>query len=124
MTEKDFTPVYEALRALMAPHVADLVIKHDSPGNFYVVGPNLDYRGNEAYFGGMQIKKNYVSYHLMPVYMDPSLLDEVSEKLRKRMQGKSCFNFKQIDPELFAELEKLTEGCAVWFKEKVETWQY
>jgi hypothetical protein len=27
----------------------------------------------ELFFGGVQIKKNYVSYHLMPVYMEPAL---------------------------------------------------
>jgi hypothetical protein len=32
----------------------------------------------------------------------------VSEQLLARMQGKSCFNFKAVDEELFGELEKLT----------------
>jgi hypothetical protein len=43
----------------------------------------------------------------MPVYLHPELLEDVSEALKKRMQGKSCFNFKQIDDALFAELEAL-----------------
>jgi hypothetical protein len=40
----------------------------------------------------VQIKKNYVIYHLMPVYLNPGLLEGMSPGLRKRMQGKSCFN--------------------------------
>jgi hypothetical protein len=32
--------------------------------------------------------------------------------LRRRMQGKSCFNFKRPDPDLMAELEALTRAAA------------
>jgi hypothetical protein len=45
----------------------------------------------------------------MPVYVFPDLLDSTSPELKKRMQGKSCFNFKTPDPTLFAELALLTE---------------
>ena len=56
----------------------------------------------------VQVGKAYVSYHLMGVYGNPKLLDGVSKKLLARMQGKSCFNFKTVDEELFEELERLT----------------
>lgn len=124
MTAKNFEPVYQKLRTLMEKHISGMIVKHDEPGNYYIIGPNPDYRGNEAYFGGMQIRKNYVSYHLMPVYMDPSLLENIPENLRKRMQGKSCFNFKKEDPELLTALDELTGNCADWFRENVETWKY
>ncbi len=54
------------------------------------------------------MNKAYVSYRLMPVYMYPDLLHDISPELRKRMQGKSCFNFKKMDEALFQELEGLT----------------
>jgi hypothetical protein len=44
----------------------------------------------------------------MPVYMYPDLLDEISLELKKRMQGKSCFNFKAIDDAQVEELARLT----------------
>jgi hypothetical protein len=53
--------------------------------------------------------KNYVSFHLMPVYMYPDLLEGASPGLMKRMQGKSCFNFKRVEPDTFEELRALTE---------------
>jgi hypothetical protein len=31
-----------------------------------------------------------------------------SKKLKARMQGKSCFNFRAVDEDLFKELEDLT----------------
>ena len=45
----------------------------------------------------------------MPVYGRPELLDAVSPQLRRRMQGKSCFNFSAIDESLMSELEALTQ---------------
>ena len=44
----------------------------------------------------------------MPVYMFPELLKGMSPELKKHMQGKSCFNFKKVEPDLFKELKELT----------------
>jgi hypothetical protein len=44
----------------------------------------------------------------MPVYAWPDLLEDASPELRKRMQGKSCFNFTTVDEALLAELAELT----------------
>jgi hypothetical protein len=54
------------------------------------------------------VGKRYVSYHLMPIYARPQLLDGISVDLRRRMQGKSCFNFTSVDERLMGELEALT----------------
>jgi hypothetical protein len=41
----------------------------------------------------------------------------MSPALKKRMQGKACFNFTAIDRELFEELEQVTErGYQAWKK--------
>ena len=37
-----------------------------------------------------------VSFHVFTVYMFPELLEGIGD-LRKRMQGKSCFKFLNID---------------------------
>jgi len=43
----------------------------------------------DIFFGGVQIKKNYLGFYLMPVYVNPKLLDGISTELKKSMQGKS-----------------------------------
>ncbi len=68
--------------------------------------------------GGVQVKKSYVSYHLMPVYERPELLDDISDELRARLLGKSCFNCKKVDDELFAQLEVLTHRCVSDFEQR------
>lgn len=69
------------------------------------------------YFGSVKINRSYVSFHLMPVYVFPELIDKISPDLKRRMQGKSCFNFKIVDDVLFAELTKLTEDGYLKYKQ-------
>ena len=102
--------VFDTLRSIMEPCARSLDIKHDEPGNFYVDTFHVMKNKKPLWFGGVQIKKNYVSYHLMPVYVNPQLLDGISADLKKRMQGKSCFNFKLVDEKLFKEIGKLTKA--------------
>ena len=62
-----------------------------------------------GYFAGIRRGKRYVSYYLMSVYASPELTASMSPELRRRMQGKSCFNFTSVDEPLFAELARVTE---------------
>ena len=84
-------------------HVTD-----DKPGSYILetdFHPKLKKR---LWFGAVRTGKNYVSYHVMPVYGHRPLLDGLSKELRARMQGKACFNFKTVNDALFAELDDLT----------------
>ena len=106
----DFNTTFEALRQIMLPYARRLVCTADQPGNLYVDTSHVMKNGKPLFFGAVQTRKRYVSYHLMPVYVDPALLTPISEGLRKRMQGKSCFNFTKVDQALFDELAQLTEN--------------
>lgn len=101
--------VFEELKAKMLATTGALDVIFDEPGNYSVNTFHTMKNGKPLWFGAVQIKKNYVSYHLMPVYVNPKLLVSISAALKKRMQGKSCFNFKVVDEELFSELATLTE---------------
>jgi hypothetical protein len=60
------------------------------------------------FFAGVRVTAKHVSFHLMPIYADPGLLDGVSPALRKHLKGRTTFNFTALDEELFSELEALT----------------
>ena len=94
----------------MFPYAAQLDCKTDREGELQLDTRHLMNNGQPLWFGGVQIRKNYVSYHLMPVYVNPALLADISPALKKRMQGKSCFNFASLDKPLFCELAALTEA--------------
>ena len=107
---KDLNAVYQELKAIMQLYAERLETTLDSDSELYVDTRHIQKNKKPLFFGAVQIKKNYVSYYLMPVYVDPDLLDGVSDKLRKRMQGKSCFNFTDIDQALLDELAQLTQA--------------
>src|SRR5262245_2158350 len=73
---KDFGAVFQALRGLMARHASALVVKVDTSDNYYVNSPKpyAPYNNKVLFFGAVQVKKSYVSYHFFPVYMFPVLL--------------------------------------------------
>ena len=107
----NFSAVHARLEAIMEQYEGGTFkAGPDKPGNYTLIGPPTENsRGREVGFGEVQIRKNYVSYHLMPVYACPDLLEGMSPELRKRMQGRSCFNFKAVDEKLFRELARLTD---------------
>src|SRR5687768_13782467 len=105
--QSDFPLVFEKLKSILKPYETGLNITADAPEAYSLDGPYSEKWKKELFFGSAQIKKNYVSFYLMPVYMYPDLLREISPELKKRMQGKSCFNFKKVEPELSGNLRIL-----------------
>lgn len=103
-------PVFADLRSVMLPYARKLDCKVDSDEELSVDTRHIHENRKPLWFGGVQIKKRYVSYHLMPVYLNPGLLEGISPGLMKRMQGKSCFNFTSSDASLLKELATLTEA--------------
>ena len=105
----DFDGVDRRLRAILDPLRPRLTASKEGPD-----GLVLEIAGLEGkpwgYFAGIRRGKRYISYYLMSVYASPELTASMSPELRRRMQGKACFNFTRIDEPLFAELANLTEA--------------
>ena len=114
LPQNNFPIVFEQLKEILKPYAPQLTVTADTPNAYSLDGPYSEKWRKPLFFGSAQIKKNYVSFYLMPVYMCPELLKNISPALKKHMQGKSCFNFKKVEPELFEELAALTR---VGFKE-------
>jgi hypothetical protein len=105
-----FHATFETLRALLKPYEPRLTVVMDKPRAYYLASKtSTTASGSAIWFGGVEIKKNYVSFHLIPVYANAALRESLSPPLRKRMQGKSCFNFTAIDPAHVKELAAITK---------------
>lgn len=114
----DLHPVFDQLRKIMEPYATRLARKVDTADELYVDTRHVLKNRKPLFFGAVQIRKSYVSFHLMPVYVRPALLDGVSPALKKRMQGKSCFNFAVVDRTLFKELAALTAAGYQSYREQ------
>ncbi len=119
----DFEAVFAALKPVLGKHVTRLNVKVDTPAEYTLVtrcaSPFPQHKGHPMDFGSVRVGKAYVSFHLMPLYMNPALTKTVSPTLKKRMQGKSCFNFKaDPEPEALSELKRLADAAVKQWGEK------
>ena len=115
---QDFTAVFAELRKILAPYALKLDAKKDDQTELYVDTLHIQKNKKPLFFGAVQVKKSYVSFHLMPVYVKPELLASASPDLKSRMQGKSCFNFAAVEPVLIKELAGLTKAGYASYKEQ------
>jgi len=123
MPEKDFSTTFEALKGILERHGKRLVVAADKDGDYQIASPTLrDRTGRPLFLAAVQAKKSYVSYHLIPVYARPELLKGISPGLKKRMQGKACFNFRTIDKDQLAELSALTKAGLAAMKDVELPW--
>src|SRR3954468_6646210 len=101
----DFRPVFAGLKQILVPYAKRMVVAQNTPEN-YLLNSTRPHPTNKRpmMFAAVQTGKNYVSYHYMPIYCAPALQASLSPALKKRMQGKACFNFTAVDEALFAEL--------------------
>ena len=114
--------MFSRLRTLLAKHAGTLAVTDDSPTRYCLDG-NTGPATIRAWGGKTrrptipvawaEVGKSYVSFHLMPVYGHPDLLARTSQRLKARMQGKSCFNFTTVPAaSILDELRELTSKAA------------
>lgn len=115
----DFDATFAELRALLVPYAKNMVVVHDTPENYFLDTKRTAPNGKPLMFAAVRKGKSYVSFHLFPLYMFPDLVKELSPALKKRMQGKSCLNFKAIDEEQLAALRELVERSVRMARERL-----
>jgi hypothetical protein len=119
MSSAAFEATFTTLRRLLKPYARAYPLIIDEPGRFFLASKVSKTRSGAAiWFGGVEIRKNYVSFHLIPVYASPALLRGASPSLIKRRQGKSCFNFTAIEPAHVKELKAIAKRGFAGFVKK------
>src|ERR1051326_97874 len=118
----DLATVFAALRGILTGFIGkDLRVQADKPGNYHLEAPAILHRKKPLYFAGVRTGKNYVSFHLLYMYFHPTAKRALSPALKKRMQGKACFNFTAVDEDCFAELGRLIgDGLKIYKSEKFQ----
>ncbi len=107
MASKDqFPELFQRLKRIIEPYAPGMQVTADTEMAYALDTHHVMGNGKPLFFSSVTIRKNYVSFHLMPVYVFPDLLDDAGD-LRTRMQGKSCFNFRQPDNAQLQRLDAL-----------------
>jgi hypothetical protein len=120
-----FADAFDALRTILQPYASRPGFEHsERPGKYQLSSSTkTDRTGRPLFIASVEVKKNYVSYHLLPIYMNPALQAAVPPGLKKRMQGKACFNFTGVNPDQRRELAELTERGIASFKDVTLPWE-
>ena len=115
--KNDLRPVFERLKEIFAPYEPKMDIAQNTDNMYVLNTRHLLKKNYPLMFGGVRLGKNYVSFHLFSIYTTPGDAQTISPELKKRMQGKACFNFTAVDEPLFRELAKLTKAGAKRFSD-------
>ena len=118
----DFAGVFAALRPVLSKYARHLRVTADTPTEYTLLtkspSPFPQHKGKPLFFGSIRLGKAYVSMHLLPLYLCPKLTAQIPPALKRRMQGKACFNFKgDPDPEQIAELKRLVKTALKLWRE-------
>ena len=118
MSEEIDPSLFARLKAFLVPYAPWLNVIDDQPAKYHLETGYSEKWKKPLFFGSVVVQKNYISFYLMAIYMYPDLLEGISPALKKRMQGKSCFNFRQVDEVLLNELEMLTRNSFNRFQQE------
>ena len=119
----DFTATFVSLKQPLRHSAPHLHAKTDTSAEYTLVGtspsPFKQHKGEPMFFASVRTGKAYVSFHLLPLYMNETLSSKVSPALKKRMQGKACFNFRTPpEQDLLDELTRLTDEGFTCFRDR------
>ncbi|PYU77577.1 MAG: hypothetical protein DMG50_30400, partial [Acidobacteria bacterium] len=90
---KRFSRCLRRLQEILKPYEKQFSVVPYKPEFYYLQTRSACHEGKPVWFAVIRMGKNYVSYRLMPVYMNRVSQKRISPELKKRMQGKACFNF-------------------------------
>lgn len=83
--KSEFDDVYSALLDLLRAYEDRLVLKTANTGYQFLESRLPTYKNRPMFFAAVRAGRSYVSYHLLPLYMDPKMVKIVPPGLKKRM---------------------------------------
>ncbi len=129
ITQPELQEIFIALREIIRPYQKKLVVKSNTPIH-YELWTNHPFRvnnlQNRGKVLGRQTKsrtgvqfaaviqfKEWVSFYLYPLHLNPDLGAGISDHLRLLFlrNSKSCMHFTALTDELKTEVQQLVEKC-------------
>lgn len=119
----DFVEIFQTIRASMQPYAAKGFVVKKNTDDVYELWSERDIeidgrKRSEVFFASVCIKKNYVGFYFMPVYVEPELKAVLHPDLLKRLKGKSCFHITKLTEELLDQLVNALTSGFTFYKQK------
>jgi hypothetical protein len=72
----------------------------------------------EVFFASIVIRKTYVGFYYMPIYIDVGLSNVFKPELLKLLKGKSCFYIRDLSPDIASQIEEALKIGYELYKER------
>lgn len=123
LTQEELLEIYNAVYKMMKPfEKANIHPRIDIQGKYDMwVDKEVEVQGkkkDEMYLGGLILQSNYVGFYYMPVYVDPSLKEELAPELVKTLKGKSCFHIKKANKDMLGYIKDAMKKGVAMYKER------
>lgn len=87
--------IFCMLKEILDPYASSMVVAIDKADNFFLNTHHVMKNKKPMNFSSVKINKSYVSFHLMPVYVFPELLDSISSELKNECKVNHALTLKQ-----------------------------
>lgn len=119
----DLVEIFQTIRAALQPYATLGFTNRVSSDTVYELWSekHVEVEGRkrtELFFASVMIKKGYVGFYYMPVYVEQEIKKVFDPKLLKLLKGKSCFHIKALDDELISLIESAVASGYKLYKEK------
>ncbi len=112
MDPEERQKIYAELKQLLEGYAKDFEV-HDDPNHFALWTTKPFTLGkitkDKMYFVGIKPLKNFVGFYFFPLYGSEKLRAKVPASLTKIYKGYTCFNVKELTPEIKEGLTELME---------------
>jgi hypothetical protein len=107
--ESSQSHTFELLKTIIESYEEEMKVAVNEADQYYLNWPEIAKNGKPYFFASVRVRSKSIAFYFMPIYEYPELLDAISDGLKKKLKGKSCFHFTKPDPTLLAELADLVE---------------
>lgn len=109
---------FRELSAILWPYERYLNVTSDTPRRYYLQTKSPSFQRKPLFFASVLSRHVLVTYHLMPLYWDPSIAAKISPALQKHRVGLTGFTFTAPDAKLLKEVAALTRKGFDLYKRK------
>ena len=113
--------IFKEIKELLKEYEGRLEVRSDTNEVYHLYGTKEVQVGKKLhegmYFASVMIKKGFVGFYFFPIYTHPAEFENLDEPLMNCMKGKSCFNIKKNDTDIYKGIKKaLKKGYSFYKK--------
>jgi hypothetical protein len=122
LSQKELAEIYRGLKIILKRYEGPFQPKVDGDSSYDLWSfKDLVIAGRkrkEVFFASIVIRKTYVGFYYMPIYIDVGLKDVFKPELMKLLKGKSCFYIRDLSPDIASQIEEALKIGYELYKER------